>query len=540
MRGSLTKLVFIAVLALATTTSGDEQVAPGERIYRNGILPSGQPVRATLQSDVPARGAQLICTGCHGRSGLGRGEGRSFTPPVTGTWLYQPREIRRKELYASRTLRPAYTDATLAKAIRSGIDPNGRALDAMMPRYALGDGDLGLLISYLKSLSSTFSPGVTDTHVHFATVITDGVDPKKRKAMLDVLETFFQSKNAETRQETDRARHSPIQKEWKHQAYRKWELHVWELKGTNETWRAQLEAHYERQPVFATIGGIGAGSWQPVHEFCEQHKVPCILPDTDLPVISETDFYSVYFSKGMTLEAEVLARHLHAETAAPIVQVYRNNDARGVTAATTLQRALEARGITSLRDRVIEGNGDIPATFWPSLLEENPSAWLVLWLGDRDLPPLAGLAGHDAGPQRFYLSTSLAGQLPQTLPDDLQGKIHAIQRFGPPEDSVRRRRVIDAWLRSKGIAATDEPLQANTLFTANLVSQALKHIGSNFYREYFLERIEHIFDSMVTPSAYPRVTLGPNQRYASKGGYVLKLAQEPDGKLAPVGEWIVP
>ena len=35
-----------------------------------------------------------------------------------------------------------YTEATLARAIREGIDADGRALTFLMPRFALGDADM--------------------------------------------------------------------------------------------------------------------------------------------------------------------------------------------------------------------------------------------------------------------------------------------------------------------------------------------------------------------------------------------------------------
>lgn len=519
----------------ASVVCAGEPAAPGERLYREGILASGEPVAARLQGDVPAQGAQLVCAGCHGRSGLGSGEGKIFMPPVTGATLYRPREIRRKQLYDARTLRPAYTDATLARAIRDGLDPAGRPLDPMMPRYALGDADLASLVAYLKTLSSGLSPGVTGTHIRFATVVAGNVDARARKAMLDVLEAFVESKNADTRHETTLARRSPFHKATHYEAYRKWELHVWELAGEPDSWRAQLEARYAREPVFAVIGGIGAGSWAPIHAFCEHHAVPCLLPNTDLPVVAERDFYSLYFTRGMTLEAEVLARHLHAERpAAPVVQVYRA-EPRGMTAAAALRRALGALGGVALRDEVIGPNETVAPIVECALLSES-GASLVLWLDEDDVPPLERFAG--AG--RIYLSTTLAAAAPRAVTETFDGEVYAIHPYHLPEDAASRLRAMASWLRGKGVAVSDERVQANTLFTVNLVAQALKHVRSNFHRDYFMQRIEHIFDSMVTPAAYPKASLGSNQRYASKGAYVIRLGREANGDAVTESEWVVP
>jgi ABC-type branched-subunit amino acid transport system substrate-binding protein/mono/diheme cytochrome c family protein len=522
------------------TAADESSAALGKRIYRQGILPSGQPLRARVQRDVEVEGAQLVCENCHGRSGLGQGEGTIFMPPITGASLYEPREIRNKDFHVSRTVRPAYTDETLARAIRSGVDATGRELNEMMPRYALDDDELRALGAYLKSLSSRDSPGVSETHIHFATVISEDVKAEERNAVLDVLEKFFARKNAGTRLETRRAVNAPGYKQWHYEAYRKWVLHVWELRGPQDSWLSQLEALYDRQPVFAVVSGIATGSWQPVHAFCEQGEIPCLFPNTNLPVISGDDYYSVYFSKGMTLEAEALAKHLQAATPpATIVQVYRD-DTPGADAAAALRRALEGHGITRIRDRRIGGGEAAPAGPWQELLRDDASAWLVLWLSDDDLPNLDALTGQAGDSGRIYVSSSLLGNLPSSVPDDLRGKVYAIHPFDLPEAAARRSRPVKMWLRSNGIEAGEAPLQMNALFTATVVAQALKHIGSNFYRDYFLERVEHILDSMVTPSAYPKLTLAPHQRFASNGCYIVHLSPGENGGTSPASEWIVP
>ena len=73
-------------------------------------------------------------------------------------------------------------------------------------------------------------------------------------------------------------------------------LSPWVLKGAPDTWRAQLEEYYRKEPVFALIGGITTGEWGPIHKFCEDNQIPCIFPYTDFPVISDTDWYTLLTS----------------------------------------------------------------------------------------------------------------------------------------------------------------------------------------------------------------------------------------------------
>src|SRR5882762_7859333 len=119
-----------------------------------------------------------------------------------------------------------------------------------------------------------------------------------------------------------------------YRAYRKWVLHVWDLSGPSETWGSQLEAFYSRQPVFALIGGAGGSSWRPIHEFSERFEIPSVFPQVNLPVVTGTNNYTFYFSRGVTLEAEVLARFLRDQgKSGKILQVYRREEAGSTAAA---------------------------------------------------------------------------------------------------------------------------------------------------------------------------------------------------------------
>jgi len=92
--------------------------------------------------------------------------------------------------------RAPYREATLARAIRSGVDSESRPLGDLMPRFELDDSSMMALIAYLKQLTPRRPPGVTNALLHLATVVTPDSDPVKRRGVLDVLEHYVAEKNA--------------------------------------------------------------------------------------------------------------------------------------------------------------------------------------------------------------------------------------------------------------------------------------------------------------------------------------------------------
>lgn len=525
--------------AAGTAASETERLELGRRMYMEGVLPSGKSMTATVQGDIEVSGQQLVCGACHRRSGMGSSEGQDVVPMVIGDTLYNPLRLPVSKPPLPPELRPAYTDTTLKRAIRDGIGASGNALGPLMPRYSLTDEELDLLLGYLRTLSTEAAPGVTAEDIHFATIVADGVPAVTRKAHLDVMETFVEQKNAGTRNETSRSRNSPWHKDAFLKSYRKWVLHVWELKGPADTWPDQLAAYYRQQPVFAVMGGIVPGSWAPMHTFCESEKIPCLFPTTRLPVVNEQDFYSVYFSRGMTQEGEVIAQHLLDEQFEnrPVVQVIRDGDAAGMAAAEALRQRLEGQQM-QVTDVTLPVAGADTA-FWRNILEQGSDAVLVLWLDESDLSGFwEQLDSH--GPQRLYLSTSLYGK-PANVPVAARQRVY----FVHPHELPGKMRVLLArstgWLRMKRIySSTEQAVQANAFFTLKIAGGALTQMRGYFSREYLLEQIEHMIDSAFYTSVYPRMSLAPGQRFAAKGGYIARLPEHGHGELEAVTDWLVP
>jgi cytochrome c553 len=538
-------LAILLAGALAGGMSGAELPAgasildtpdPGLRLYREGLLPSGQPLQAELPGGVRLPGASAACASCHRRSGFGSAEGGTVVPPITGPALFGDgrrrtdlfRPLFQEELSPAAwarvrklTERPAYTEESLARALREGQDPTGRPLDPLMPRYALSDQDIGHLAAYLHTLAATPDPGVDDQAIHLATIVTPGADPSQRSAVTDVLEAYLRWKNADV----ERRRLMPDPPHGEEEAYglgrRTWTLHTWELTGPPATWGAQLAERYRRQPIFALLGGQGPGAWQPIHAFCEEAQVPCIFPLTDLPVTTPPGAYALYLSGGLPAEAEALARHLR-ETSQnrKIVQIYRDDDT-GRAAAGLLRQALADAGGIQLLDRPLPpGRATTAKDFLLTRKIGGKPAALILWLPASDL---LGLPQRPRKAPDLYLSsTFLRGTLP-VIPASWQARTRIAWLFNRPEANPPQAYRTRAWLRARGITPRHDALQLATHTTLSLIDSALSHLGDRFSRDLFVETLEREAERTPNPGPYPRLSLGPGQRVAARGCEVVAL-----------------
>lgn len=511
------------------------QLAIGQRIYREGIRSSGEVLTAVGPAQMPRAGNDAACAACHRRSGYGMSEGQFVIRPITGPALLQEQTlaVRNPRIKArlGSSQRPPYTEATLARAIRDGVDAAGKPLDPVMPRYALNDEEIKSLTSYLFTLSARPSPGVDEQDIHFATVIQPGVAPEKRRAMLDVMQAFVKDKDSNVRSDVQRREAGNMRM---YRAYRKWVLHVWELTGPSETWGAQLEAHYRKRPVFALIGGLGDLSWRPIHEFSEHFEIPCVFPQVDLPVASDTNNYTFYFSKGVALEAEVLAKFLLDQPEpGKIVQVYRREEVSSAAAAA-FRAALKAGGDWPLEEHVLDGSAT-PA-FWRTVYGTKPGA-LVLWLGAQDLEGADALDNTAAS--AVYLSFSLLGGRRPDAAIKTGGNVRLIYPSDlPPKRDARLLRN-KHWMHNKGITISDETVQINTQFAMAVVSDVVGHMMDSFSRDFFVERMEHAIAQTPMASVFPQVSLGPGQRFAAKGSSIVQISAD-EKTLKAVSPWIVP
>lgn len=559
MKKLLTASLGLCLMALAVRAAEPppgldraEALRLGMRMYRQGILPSGEPMMAVVQGDIPVDSRTFSCQSCHLRSGVGASEGTVVALPVNWGYLSKPLargtpiprtpEGQVPPNFRSTELRPAYVDETLAEAIRLGLAPPNRQLLPVMPRYTLADRDMAILIHYLKNLSAETAPGVTDQEIHFATVVSDGVPAADRDAMLAVLEAHIRDHNAQSRWQEQRAAKGPFFDEEMNLSWRRWVLHRWELKGDRSGWPAQLEEYSRKDPAFVLLGGMVEGDWEPVHRFCEDHQIPCILPCTDRPVVSGGDWYTLYFSKGLAQEGETVARYLpqlpDIPPGTPVVQVYRpGSDGQRLAEATADAR----RRIGRFPEPVMVEYTGIPPTagMWADIARDHPGAILVVWLGPADLVEAGALSQLTAGqPRAIFVSASLLQENWQSVPESLRGRAYITYAYGLPDEMKAKQNALRQWLRIRNIPFDRPVVQAKMYFLGWMLSEVFMRMRRNFYRDYFLDLMDMMRDQFFTITLYPRLSFGPGQRFAAKGCYVVQLGPGPQPPLIRKSDWV--
>lgn len=582
----------LPALALETDALEADEVESGRRIYLEGILPSGAELTGKRFGNSAVSGAQAACVNCHRPSGMGQVEGDIQVPPIAGNYLYAKKTDQYRAMMdprVSKAMNQAhdpYDDASLAQAILHGKNISGREMNVAMPRYAMNVDELRALTAYLGQLSRQWSPGASEYSIRYATVITPEVDAERRKIMLDMMRAIVRQKNASTATAAkgNARRHMTSAAELVLGTERKWELDVWELQGAPETWGEQLAGHYRKQPVFALISGGSTATWEPVHDFCEQHKVPCWFPSVDMPV-KKPSRYSLYFSGGVLLEAKVLARHLLDRQQAPkrLIQVYRDESV-GRAAAQELEQVLQGSAV-KVENRILAADATSGDSLRSLLAQQKPGDQVMFWLR-RDDVALLGKFKPRRGVDYFF-SSRLAAAEHIPLADAWKSSSHLVYLYELPAKRETNLTYFRAWINMHKIPLVDEAIQSEVYFALNYLTDTTSEMLDNLYRDYLMERAETMLDkregvkseqetrdriflgrpgelvrrygAMTAKedervaisdqlgasisrgtTVYPHLSLGPGQRFSSKGGYIVGFADSHGDRLLDESGWIVP
>ncbi|MGY0194531.1 ABC transporter substrate-binding protein [Leptothrix sp. BB-4] len=125
----------------------------GRTLFLEGRNRHGEAIQASVGSGVSLQGEAVACARCHGGDGAGNREGGLTAPALDANTLGQARAASPGLLPRSR-----YDDAALLRALRQGIDADGRPLSSVMPRFSLTPRDEADLLAYMRELGRHDEP----------------------------------------------------------------------------------------------------------------------------------------------------------------------------------------------------------------------------------------------------------------------------------------------------------------------------------------------------------------------------------------------
>ncbi len=572
----------LLILCFSVPCWAGDAGGPGELMYREGILPSGKPMKASIAGSQNIPGTTFSCVGCHLRSGIGSIEESTLSPPVSGNKLYKPYYQHdpvvqdyskvRKSMWEGRgpvkpIYRPAFTDETLAVAISKGISPTGRMYKAAMPRYELGAGDMAILIAYLKSLSSEVSPGVDKQYkfIRFATVIAGEVAVDDRKEMLAVLDAIIEHHNRNAKKKNRRQNLGSVTREADFN-YPMFSLSRWELRGPESTWAAQLDEYYRKEPVFALLGGISATGWSPVHEFCERNRIPGLLPVTDLPVVSESDWYTLYFNKGVYQEGDAIARYLSVNMGSvddgKVLQIVEDSPL-AKAAAKGYSVAWKELGRRTTETLLLKPGEQVSHELLKMIAEQKKAEIIILWTSGNTVNALEAFTRSDNGFRKLFVSSTLLRKDFRSLPEKARDFIFISYPYRLDEGNDLYTVNSKSWLKKRNLPISDKRIATRLFSLSNVLLEPfmvvkrdfnpeglgdglvtmenqyemLMHVKRNYFRDYLMDLIGMFSDRQSID--FERLTFGPVQRYISKGCYVVQLAPGTNSMLIKRSDWLV-
>ncbi len=516
-------IVLLFFFVSASVHADDLEI--GRKIYEQGILPSGKYLTGTGSGGQEVIGQEAACANCHHKSGMGGVEGKIFIPPISANFLFHP------EIHSLAVTDPSqpmgitisdhsYTDSSLETLLTKGLNYKGLPLNNIMPRYQLDVHSTRYLLDYLHKLSSVPSEGVTSSEQHFATVFTPEVDDKTKQLLKSEIDAFVFQHNSNM---SISQRHRRIGFERFSTVNLPWVFHYWDLKGDQSTWTSQLEGFYKKQPVFAFVAGVSFQDIDPIQEFCDRFKTPCLFRSVLYPP-DQLGLYSVYFSNGLGLDSAILSTGLKTGVIKKPKHVYQimSADAIGDRITNDFGNRLQELNITESRLPLTQENMPVVRK---TLSRVNSNELVICWCDQFDLQHIGKIRLPKEA--NVYFSGSLL--MMKSGVKGLPASWKSARLIYPYEEPDKRQKQLSSfysWVTGHHFEASNEVLQSDTYISLIILQEVLAELVNNRYKDYLLERTEMIFGmSYDFWGMYSRPSLGTLQRYANKSGYITKFVK---------------
>jgi ABC-type branched-subunit amino acid transport system substrate-binding protein len=516
-------IVQLAGTALAPTSAAiagelSSSEARGKHIYTKGESPDRRVITARLQRTESAAPAAIIpCISCHGTDGRGSDDEVAVAPlEIDWRSLSAPEGHRHEQ----RAHGP-FDEATVARAIIAGVDPDGNSLDAMMPRYNISDEDMADLIAYLKVIETQLDPGLSESRIRLGTVLPmEGQLAGVGRAIRDTLEAYFDTVNGSG------GIHG-----------RRLELVVapWGKNDDPAIWQARdlLAA----EPLFAIVSSHLPGYDAELAALAGEQQIPLIGPYTFFPPENGDHYgYGFYLLSGLAQQAEALVDAAVARLdpkASRLAVVHPLLQSFDTLADAVRQRAGHYKLEPVVTSTYALNAFDAGATV-STLIDARADA--VVFLGSAAEFVQFGHAAERLGWQPLLLApASLAEREVFDLPASFGGSVLLSYSTLPSDYSAAGAAEFEQLHDDYEFDYQHSAAQIAAYTAARLLVEGLERAGRALSRErllHALERLDSFHAGLVPPLSY-----GPNRRIGSLGAYIVPVNLV-TGRLEAPGAWI--
>ena len=492
-------LGLVCAAALADDLTPAE--ARGKHIYTKGESTSSRIITAAVAtSQAPASASILPCIQCHGVDGRGIG---IISPDINWEVLVDPdghEHLQRKH--------GPYDESSVAIAIRDGVDPDGNALEATMPRYKMSDPDMADLVAYLKRIDAELDPGISADAIRIGTILpTSGPLGGAGQAMRQMIEAYFTFVNA-----TGGVHGRDL------------ELVVGEY-GNDSTpafWAVQDLVRF--QEPFALVGAYLPAFGAELEALVEEQQLPSVGPYAWLGTERDAR-YEFFLQAGLAEQSLALVRAVSSQAIAaqaeqPRLAVIHPAGDDFDALAEHLRERVKSDGI----DYVVK-LPFVPGSFDAGALvarADKADVDTVVFLGSAD--EFAALGAQAAASE--WRPTLLApGILSERgvfdLPESFGGQVFLSYASLASDYTQEGSNLFEALHRDAALDYRFSAAQVMAFSAARVLVEALERTGPMPSRERFVSALETLSD--FEPGLSAKVSYSPGRRMGPGGAWVVRV-----------------
>ncbi|MCA1592996.1 MAG: ABC transporter substrate-binding protein [Acidobacteria bacterium] len=494
----------------------------GKQIYLKGEDAAGRgEIKAVLGGDgleLPA--TSFTCANCHGLRGEGKQEGGLQPPAVNWETLAS------KHVSAlTRRERASYAEATLSRAIRTGLDSAGSPLHPGMPRYEMSAEQLSDLVAYLKKIGKDVDTeaGVTETTLKVGAALPlSGPLARVGEDVRAALVAYFAEVNSGGG------------------IYgRRFELVVEDSVGDPAKTVEATRKLVEVDGVFALVGSFEPRASGPANEYISQREVPLVGPTTLSPRLAlPPNRYVFYLLPTFSDQARSLADYVAAKTTATKQQarlaVLYTASEFDADALAGLRAQARLRSLPVVAEQPYE-----PAKFSAADVVRElaaKKATHVFFFGSAENFTALARAMEAAHLDAALLSSIvMVGRGAFDLPSAVAARTYLAYPAALPnaEDFAEFSSVMG----KAGVGMRSPAFQAVAFAAAKTLVEATKLCGRQLDRTSLIGALESLRDFRT--GVVPPLTFGPNRRVGAIGSFVVGINLDKK-EYTPLGEWLVP